>query len=84
MTTPKARELARESLAGKRELWRALAGGAGGLEAEAIVQAAAQLRQGTSWLLVNLDRLALLRAPGLPHPERNELRAHVSGEGAAA
>lgn len=55
-STPEARAAARESLAFKRDLWRAIKRGLTGEAAELAAQEAAELRRSTSWRMYDVTR----------------------------
>jgi hypothetical protein len=72
--TPEARAAARESLALKRELWRALNAGHSAVAAEAIAAEARELARATTWTLTHV----LPTAAGEGEAPHRRMRRHLA------
>lgn len=73
-STAEARAAARESLAFKRELWKAIRDGATGTEAEARARELRAIAAATTWELVNATRLVTATTRGVTDTDSAEPR----------
>ena len=83
-STPEARAAARESLAFKRELWRAIKAGLVGEDAEQFATEQRELARTTTWQLVDVTTTLTAATSGAPGRARGCLSDVGGGAGARA